>query len=851
MEREVIKRDGRREPVQFDKITTRIRNLSYGLDSMVDVTELTQKVCAGVYHGVHTSELDELAAQTAAYLSTRHSDYSVLASRIAVSNLHKNTKKSYFQTSIDLYNAGLLCDEVYKRICEIGVELDHVIAHERDFSYDYFGFKTLEKSYLLRIGHNVVERPQFMLMRVAVSLHVTSPLREIIQTYELLSRKYYTHASPTLFNAGSKQGQLSSCFLVTMKEDSIEGIFDTLKQCAVISKGSGGIGVSVHNIRAAHSKIRGSNGVSSGLVPMLRVYNDTARYVDQGGGKRKGAFAVYLEPWHSDIFDFLQLRRNTGPEERRARDLFYALWIPDLFMKRVEQDASWSLMCPDNAPGLADVWGNEFDTLYERYERDEAVNKTVVPARKLWFAILESQIETGTPYMLYKDACNAQSNQRNLGTIRGSNLCAEIVQFTSPQEVAVCNLASISLSRFVVKKRAIDRHSMENFDDDNGFDSSLIELLDDLDERSIDCNVVRLSEIMMNEDDDIQVEFDLDALRRVSRAIIRNLDRIIDINQYPIEEAEFSNRMHRPLGLGVQGLADALLLLQYPFESENARKLNKDIFETIYYGAMQQSVQLSKQLGPYPSYQGSPLSQGRFQFDLCDEFRSKSRNLSGNSSEIGQLWDWNQLRDQLKLHGARHSLLLASMPTASTSQMLGNHEGFEPYTSNVFTRRVLAGEFAVVNRHLLRALQRRGLWNEDLKQQLIAHGGSVQHVPGIPQELRVLFKTVWEIPQRVLLDMSADRGLFIDQSQSLNVYMAAPSTAKLSSMHFYGWKKGLKTGMYYLRTRPAASASPVTIDPSLERNAAQNQSKTQTEIQQQQQMTCSLDDPEGCLSCGA
>lgn len=798
MERVVVKRDGRRQPVKFDKITARIKKLAYGLDPIVDVTEVAQKVCTGVYDGVTTSELDDLAAETAAYMSTKHHDYSLLASRIAVSNLHKNTIKSFSGTIRRLHEyalpktgqpAPLISDEAAAFVAKNAEILDAAVIYDRDFSYDYFGFKTLERSYLLRIDRRVVERPQHMLMRVAVGIHC-GDIDAVLETYDALSSKLFTHASPTLFNAATPRPQLSSCFLLTMTDDSIEGIYDTLKRCAVISKSAGGIGLATHNIRATRSYIRGTNGTSNGIVPMLRVFNDTARYVDQGGGKRKGAFAVYLEPWHADIFEFLELRKNHGKEESRARDLFYGLWVCDLFMKRVENDESWSLFCPNEAPGLADVWGEEFDTLYRRYEEEGRARK-VIDARKLWFAILDAQIETGTPYMLYKDSCNRKSNQQNLGTIRCSNLCTEIVEYTSPDEVAVCNLASIALNKFVDLSRS-------------------------------------------------KPVYDFEKLRDVTKKVTRNLNKIISVNYYPVKEAERSNLRHRPIGIGCQGLADTFIMMRMPFESDAARELNKSIFETIYYAALEASCELAKRDGPYDTYEGSPASKGILQPDLWGVIPSDR-------------WDWTTLRDNIRKYGVRNSLLVAPMPTASTSQILGNNECFEPYTSNLYTRRVLAGEFTIINHHLVKDLQALGLWTPSIKTKIIAGNGSVQHISEIPSNIRALYKTVWEISQKRLLDMAADRGAFIDQSQSLNVHMASPNVGKLSSMHFHGWKSGLKTGMYYLRTRPAADALKFTVSPADVKAAALAQSMASNDAKEESKavLACSLDNPEGCLSCGS
>lgn len=806
MERQVVKRDGRRQPVKFDKITARIKKLAYGLDPIVDVTEVAQKVCTGVYDGVTTSELDDLAAETAAYMSTKHHDYSHLASRIAVSNLHKNTVKSFSETIEKLRNyklpitgspAPLIAEDAHDFIMQNRDTLDDAIIYDRDFSYDYFGFKTLERSYLLRINGVIVERPQHMLMRVAVGIHLGN-MDLILETYDALSNKLFTHASPTLFNSGTCRPQLSSCFLLTMTEDSIEGIYDTLKRCAVISKSAGGIGLSVHNIRATRSYIRGTNGTSNGIVPMLRVFNDTARYVDQGGGKRKGAFAVYLEPWHADILDFLELRKNHGKEEQRARDLFYGLWIPDLFMKRVEEDGKWSLFCPNEAVGLADTYGAEFEELYCKYEKQNIARQTL-DARKIWSAILDAQIETGTPYMLYKDACNRKSNQQNLGTIRSSNLCTEIIEYTSPDEVAVCNLASIALNRFVVVP-----------------------------------------------EDGSEPYYDYQALRRVAKMVTRNLNKVIDINYYPIEEARNSNMRHRPVGLGVQGLADAFILMRMPFESEAARELNKDIFETLYFSAMEASCDLAVEEGPYPTYEGSPISKGQFQFDLWGVKPSSGR------------WDWDSLREKVIANGVRNSLLVAPMPTASTSQILGNNECFEPYTSNLYTRRVLSGEFCIVNTHLVKDLQKLGLWSTAMKNRIVAANGSVQNIPEIPRDIQSLYKTVWEISQRRILDLAADRGAYIDQSQSLNIHMASPNIGKLSSMHFYGWKAGLKTGLYYLRTKPSTDAIKFTLAPAdvaaAEKSKMNGNGKSNGHMSSpmvEEVLACSIDNPESCVSCGS
>lgn len=754
----VFKRDGRKEPVRFDKITARIQRLCYGLDTEhVDCVAVTQRVISGVYQGVNTIELDNLAAETAAYMTTIHPDYAILAARIAVSNLHKQTTKQFSQVAKILYDyinpktgkhAPMISEETYEIISKNADELNSAIVYDRDFNYNYFGFKTLERSYLLRVNGKVAERPQHLLMRVAVGIH-GNDIERVIETYNLMSQRYFTHGSPTLFNAGTPSPQMSSCFLVAMKDDSIEGIYDTLKTCALISKSAGGIGLHIHNIRATGSYIAGTNGTSNGIIPMVRVFNNTARYVDQGGNKRPGAFALYLEPWHADIFDFIDIRKNHGKEEIRARDLFPALWIADLFMKRVEQNAEWTLFSPNEVPGLADCYGDEFEALYEKYE-SEGKGVQTVKAQKLWYAILEAQTETGTPFMLYKDACNKKTNQKNLGIIKSSNLCCEIVEYSSPDEVAVCNLASIALPSFVEKTSTTS-------------------------------------------------SYDFEKLHDVTKVVTRNLNRIIDRNFYPVPEAKRSNMRNRPIALGVQGLADTFMALRLPFDSQEAKELNIQIFETIYHAAVEASIELAAEEGPYESYEGSPASQGLLQFDLWDRKPS-------------ELWDWDTLKQKLAKHGLRNSLLVAPMPTASTSQILGNNECFEPYTSNIYSRRVLAGEFQIVNPHMLKDLVDLGLWNDAMKNNIIANNGSIQSLPNIPDEIKALYKTVWEISQKHIIDMAADRAAFIDQSQSLNIHIKDPTMGKLTSMHFYGWKKGLKTGMYYLRTQAAAAAIQFTVD---------------------------------------
>ena len=782
----VVKRDGRKEAVKFDKITARVIKMCYGLDPMVSPEAVAMKVIEGLYDGVSTTDLDNLAAEVAAAKTTEHPDYALLASRIAVSNLHKETKKTFSDVMTDLYeyldpktgqSAALLSEEVYQIVVNNREALDSSIIYDRDFRYDYFGFKTLTRSYLMKLEGKIAERPQHMLMRVSLGIH-KEDIKSAIATYNLMSEGWFTHATPTLFNSGTPKPQMSSCFLLTMKEDSIPGIYDTLKSCAQISQSAGGIGLSIHNVRATGSYIKGTNGTSNGIVPMLRVFNDTARYVDQGGGKRKGSFAIYLEPWHADVFDFLDLKKNHGKEEQRARDLFFALWIPDLFMKRVKNNETWTLMCPHECPGLSDTHSEEFEALYTKYEAEGKGRKTI-NAQDLWFKILESQIETGTPYMLYKDAANAKSNQQNLGVIKSSNLCTEIIEYTAPDEVAVCNLASLALPKYVTE----------------------------------------------------QGVFEHDKLFEVTYQATLNLNKIIDENYYPVEEAKNSNLRHRPIGLGVQGLADAFILLGLPFESEEARALNREIFETIYFASMSASKDLAIKEGPYSTFEGSPVSKGVFQFDMWSVTPSNR-------------WEWDLLKEEVKKHGVRNSLLLAPMPTASTAQILGNNECFEPYTSNIYTRRVLSGEFIIVNKHLLKDLVKEGLWNMEMRQKIMAANGSVQNIPEIPARLKELYKTAWEISQKAIIDQAADRGAFICQSQSLNIFMGQANFGKLTSMHFYGWEKGLKTGMYYLRTKAATDAIKFTIDKSV---VEEPSSKSLEE--QQAAIACSLENPDSCEMC--
>ena len=791
----VIKRDGHKESVMFDKITARIRKICYGLNPLVDPVKVAMRVIEGLYDGVTTSELDNLAAEIAATLTTAHPDYAKLAARISVSNLHKNTEKSFSATMKELYEyvnprtglaSPLLSDEVYKVIDENSALLDSSIVYDRDFNYDYFGFKTLERSYLLKINGQITERPQHMLMRVAIGIHLDD-IEEAIETYNLMSKKFFTHATPTLFNSGTPKPQMSSCFLLQMQDDSIDGIYDTLKQTAKISQSAGGIGLSIHNIRATGSYIRGTNGTSNGIIPMLKVYNDTARYVDQGGGKRKGSFAIYIEPWHADIFEFLDLRKNTGAEEKRARDLFLALWISDLFMKRVEENAEWTLMCPNECPGLYDTYGEEFEALYIKYEAEGKGRKTI-KARELWEKVLESQIETGNPYMLYKDAANRKSNQKNLGVIRSSNLCTEIMEYTAKDEVAVCNLASIAIPMFV-----------ETNDKGEKF-------------------------------------FNHQNLYKVVKKVTRNLDTVIDRNYYPVKEAENSNMRHRPVGLGIQGLADAFIMLRMPFTSDEAKQLNKDIFETLYFAAVESSMEIATKKGAYSTFEGSPMSQGEFQFNMWGV----------NDEDLSGRWDWGTLRKEVMKNGVRNSLLVAPMPTASTSQILGNNEAFEPYTSNIYTRRVLSGEFIVVNKHLLEDLVELGLWNNALKEELMRANGSIQHIVEIPQDLKDLYKTVWELSMKDIIDMSRQRGYFIDQSQSLNLFMEDANYSKLTSMHFYAWKSGLKTGMYYLRTKSAVNAIKFTLN-----NDKKTEDKPLTPEEFKAMVLQSRENPDDCEMCGS
>jgi len=787
---EVVKRDGSRERVKLDKILSRVKKQCYGLNmDYIEPMEIAKKVIHGLYDGITSVELDVLAAETSAALTPTHPDYSILASRICVTSLHKRTPKSFTQVIEQLYNyvdpktgmnAPMIADDVYQIIMDNSKDIDSQIITDRDLDYDYFGFKTLEKSYLLKIDGLPAERPQQMLMRVAIGIH-KNDLNSAYRTYDLMSQGYFTHATPTLFNSGTRRPQLSSCFLVSMHDDSIQGIYKTLSDVAQISKNAGGIGLHIHNIRGTGAYIKGTNGTSNGIIPMLKVFNETARYVDQGGGRRKGSFAIYLEPWHCDVEDFLNLRKNHGKEEARARDLFLALWTPDLFMERVKEDGDWTLFSPDEAPGLDDVYGEDFRSLYTKYESEGRGRKTI-KAQALWYKIIEAQIETGTPYMLYKDAANTKSNQKNLGTIKSSNLCTEIMEYSDDKETAVCNLASIALPKFIIPGK--------------------------------------------------KPKYDFNALKDIAYTATFNLNRVIDVNYYPTEETRNSNLRHRPIGIGVQGLADTFAILKIAFESEEAKQLDRDIFETIYYGAMCASVDLAEKEGAYETFKGSPLSEGKFQFDLWNETPSSR-------------WDWDSLRERVMKHGSRNSLLLAPMPTASTSQILGNNECFEPFTSNIYIRKTLSGEFPVVNKHLVKDLVKLGLWNESLRDKIIINNGSIQGINEIPEDLKSIYKTAWEMSQKIIIDHAAARSPFICQSQSMNLFVQDANFAKLSSAHFYGWDKGLKTGSYYIRTKAATTAiKGLGIDLNKEE-------PLKSEDENYSDLVCSIDNPEDCEACGS
>jgi len=842
----VTKRNGTKESISFDKILNRIKSLGDGLS--INFTSLAKKIIDRLYDEIPTTLIDELTAQQCASLATTHPDYGILASKILISNCHKNTDGNFLEICEKLYQfkdihenqSSILSDNQIELIRKNHTEYENMIDYKRDYLIDYFGFKTLERAYLLKINGKIIERPQHMWLRVAICIH-NGQLDKVRETYDLMSQKYFTHATPTLFNAGTPRPQLSSCYLISMESDSIRGIYNTLGDCAAISKWAGGIGLHIHNIRCAGSHIRGTNGTSNGIVPMLRVFNNTARYVDQGGGKRAGSFAIYLEPWHGDIEEFLEMKKNHGDEEARARDLFYALWIPDLFMKRIGENGDWTLMCPDKCPGLSDVYGDEFDTLYQKYEKEGKGNKTM-KARDLWFKILDSQIETGTPYMLYKDACNKKSNQKNIGTIKSSNLCTEIIEYSDENETAVCNLASIALSKFVKDTKSPFTEEITIYTKNDCKWCDLLKALlkrksiefkqtninvDDFDEFKKTHNVDTLP-ILYHGDKLIggylatlnllRNTFDYELLHKVTKVVTNNLNNVIDINFYPTDKTKTSNMRHRPIGIGVQGLADALAMMDIPFHSDEAKNINKLVFETMYHAALEMSMEIAKEKEPYSTFQGSPASQGILQFDMW--------NVTPTDR-----YDWNLLKNNIKRHGIRNSLLLAPMPTASTSQILGNNECFEPFTSNIYVRRTIAGEFVCINKFLLKELIELGLWTDSIKNQIIKHSGSVQDVVGIPKALKEKYKIVWEIPMKHILEMAADRGAFICQSQSTNLWMKEPTYNKLTAMHFYAWKKGLKTGIYYLRTKAKAAPQQFTIEPDKNNNLE--------------------DDDEDCLMCGS
>tara|TARA_Y100001938_G_scaffold37922_1_gene52304 strand:- start:1623 stop:3989 length:2367 start_codon:yes stop_codon:yes gene_type:complete len=787
---EVLKRDGSLEPVKLDKIAARVKKQTWGLNTQfVDYMEIVQKTISGLHDGISTTELDNLAAETAASLSSIHPDYSLLASRIAMSRLYKLMPKPFSKNAKRLFEAGSLSEETYNIIKSNYQKINSMIVGDRDYNVDYFGFKTLERSYLLKVDGEIAETPQYMYMRVAVGIW-GDDFDNVQITYDMLSEGYFTHATPTLFNAGTKRSQLASCFLIGNKGDSIEGLFDTVKDVAHISKWAGGVGLHVHDVRSKGSFIKGTGGKSDGLVPMMKTYNEVARWINQGG-KRKGSFAMYLEPWHADIYEFIELRKNHGKEEMRARDLFLALWIPDLFMKRVEEDGDWTLFCPNEAPGLSDVYdgygangnGKKFTDLYTKYEQEGVGNRTV-KARHLWAEILTAQIETGTPYVLFKDAANNKSNQKNIGTIKSSNLCTEIMEYSSADEQAVCNLASIAVNKFV----------------------------------EIPTGQVRSR-------DKEKRTYDFDQLEKCAHQIAYNLNRVIDINYYPTEETKRSNLKHRPIGIGIQGLADTFALMGFPFDSEEAKDMNKEIFAAIYHGAMRASTEIAKKEGSYETFKGSPLSKGKFQFDLW-------------GAEPSTIWDWEKLRKLVKKNGVRNSLLIAPMPTASTAQILGNNECFEPFTSNLYKRNTLGGEFVVINKHLIEDLMNIDLWNEQMRLKMFEENGSIQQIKEIPDNIKKLYKTVWEISQKDIIDMAADRAVYICQSQSMNLFMADINPGKLNSALFYSWKKGLKTGMYYLRTQPKAFAL----------KGLGVESKTEDVTQA---VACSIENPENCDSCGS
>ena len=845
----VVKRDGRQETVSFDKILTRCKNLSNN-ELNINLTSLVQKIIDGLYNGISTTEIDELLAQQCASLSTVHPDYELLASRILISNHHKNTDENYLNVVEKLYHykdihnvhSPIISEQLYNIVKNNHKLVQNMLMFENDYNLDYFGFKTLERAYLMKINGVIVERPQHMFMRVSIGIH-GDDFSKVKQTYGYMSMLYFTHATPTLFNAGTPRPQCSSCYLQAMESDSIEGIYNTLSDVASISKWAGGIGLHISNVRSSGSHIRGTNGTSNGIVPMLKVFNSTARYVDQGGGKRSGSFAIYLEPWHGDVETFLEMKKNHGDENERARDLFYALWVPDLFMERIQVDGNWTLMCPDKCPGLSDCYGDDFNNLYEKYERKNMGEKTI-KARELWYKILDSQIETGNPYLLYKDACNMKSNQQNLGTIKSSNLCTEIIEYSDKDETAVCNLASIALSKCinypdlkhlnnlilytkndcnwcVLIKGLLNKYNL-NYHEINLSNDNIKKFFSDY-------GVSTLPQLFNNDfliggyDNTVKMispTFDHVMLHQLTQILTENLNRVIDINFYPTKKTRTSNMRHRPIGLGVQGLADTFAILNIPFHSEEARQLNKDIFETIYHGALDKSLELSIKNGPYSTFKGSPASNGKLQFDLWGVTPSDR-------------YDWGKLRKTIMEHGLRNSLLVAPMPTASTSQILGNNECFEPFTSNIYVRRTIAGEFIRANKYLIRDLITMNLWNENIKNQIIADNGSIQNILGIPKKTKEIYKTVWEIPMKHIIELAADRGAYICQSQSTNLWMKNPSIQKLTSMHFFSWKKGLKTGIYYLRTKAKAAPQQFTIEPTKQKETIQEEEE------------------EECLMCGS
>jgi ribonucleoside-diphosphate reductase alpha subunit len=855
----VLKRNGELEKVSFDKILNRVKNLgsnkSNNNELNINYTSLCKKIIDRLYNEIPTHKIDELTAQQCASLATTHPDYGTLASRILISNHQKNTEFTFYEVTKKLWenkdihdnHSPIVNETYYNNVSAQKDELEKIINYERDYFIDYFGFKTLERAYLIKINNKIIERPQHMWLRVAVAIHGTD-FEKIKETYHYMSNKYFTHATPTLFNAGTKRQQMSSCYLLAMESDSVHGIYNTLSDCAAISKWAGGIGLHIHNIRGSGSHIRGTNGTSNGLVPMLRVFNETARYIDQGGGRRNGSFAVYLEPWHSDIESFLDMKKNHGDENARARDLFYALWIPDLFMKRVRANKNWTLMCPDVCLGLSEVYGSDFEKLYEQYESEGKGYKTM-KARDLWYKVLDSQIETGTPYMLYKNAANKKSNQQNLGTIKSSNLCCEIIEYSNKNESAVCNLASIALNKFILPNKKLSHHfkiytkdyckwckqlkyflklnnvsyeeiivtdeNMEEFNNVSETNKKVPLVLDMTDDGAVLGNYTDTVSYL-------RPIYDFNKLHQITKIVTHNLNNIIDLNFYPTVKTKVSNFKNRPIGIGVQGLADTFINMNIPFHSNDAKKLNAKIFETMYHAALEKSMELAKESEPYSTFEGSPASKGVLQFDMWDVKPSDR-------------YDWNELKEEIKTHGLKNSLLLAPMPTASTSQILGNNECFEPLTSNIYVRRTIAGEFIMINKYLLKDLIKLNLWDENLKNEIIKNNGSIQNCDTVPFTIKEKYKIVWEIPMKHLIEMSADRGAYICQSQSLNLWMKEPTYNKLTSMHFFSWSKGLKTGLYYLRTKAKAAPQQFTIEP--EKN-----NKVET---------IELEDEEDCLMCGS